>query len=191
MSDVLAKGAKKDIVIFFKAAYIQAGEKLNQELAGSNIRNETTFVEKVADVIFHQATLKVPNVRIVNLEKDQSTIHSFASLKQRMISAKVDLTASTSIGRSGYPTITIADKTSGKVLVKIRYFSTQQRDKSAHVFEKGPLLHSLTMIQKDKTKIQPISKPVNATQAIPVAKKPSIPTEPNLTTDDNFDITNK
>ncbi len=155
MDDVAAKGAKKDIVTFFKAAYIQAGEKLNQELAGSNIKNETTFVEKVADVIFQQATLKVPNVRIVNLEKGESSIHSFASLKQRMLSANVNLTAGTSIGRSGYPTITIADSTSGKVLVKIRYFSTKLGDKSAHVFEKGPLLHDLTMLTKDKTKIKP------------------------------------
>jgi hypothetical protein len=153
IEDINARGAKKDIVTFFKAAYIQAGEKLNQELAGSNLRKETTFVEKVADVIFHQATLKVPNVRIVNLEQGQSTIHSFASLKQRMLNANVDLTAGTSIGRSGYPTITIADKNSGKVLVKIRYFSTKLGDKSAHVFEKGPLLHELTMLVKDKSKL--------------------------------------
>lgn len=201
IEDITARDAKKDIVTFFKAAYIQAGEKLNQELAGSNVRNETTFVEKVADVIFHQATLKVPNVRIVNLEKDQSTIHSFASLKQRMISAKVDLTAGTSIGRSGYPTITIADKTSGKILVKIRYFSTKQRDKSAHVFEKGPLLHELTLLQKDKSKVQPIEKPVKAapvkaapvkaTPVIPASKKLDVPTDTNLTTDNDFDITNK
>lgn len=191
MSDIAARDAKKDIVTFFKAAYIQAGEKLNQELAGANIRNETVFVEKVADVIFQQATLKVPNVRIVNLEKDQSSIHSFAALKQRMISAQVDLAAGTSIGRSGYPTITILDKNSGKVLVKIRYFSTKNRDKSAHVFEKGPLLHSLTLLQKDKTKIQPI-KPISKFPDVkPVDTANNLSQEPNMPTDKDFDINNK
>ena len=155
MSDVSTKGSKQDIVTFFKAAYIQAGEKLNQELAGANIRKETSFVEKVADVIFHQATLKAPNVRIVNLEQGAATIHTFASLKQRMLEKGVNLTANTSIGRSGYPTITIADQNSGKVLVKIRYFSTKLGDKSAHVFEKGPLLHELTILTKEKKKTQP------------------------------------
>lgn len=173
MTDVTAKGAKQDIVTFFKAAYIQAGEKLNQELAGANVRNETSFVEKVADVIFQQATLKVPNVRIVNLEKGESSIHSFASLKQRMLSNNVNLTANTSIGRSGYPTITISDQNSGKVIVKIRYFSTKLGDKSAHVFEKGPLLHDLTMLIKDKSKI---SKPKS------IATEPEIPTPGKNTT---------
>lgn len=173
ITDIAARDAKKDIVTFFKAAYIQAGEKLNQELTGANIKNETSFVEKVADVIFQQATLKVPNVRIVNLEKGESTIHSFASLKQKMLSNKIDLMASTSIGRSGYPTITITDKTSGKILVKIRYFSTKLGDKSAHVFEKGPLLHDLTMLSKDKTKIKPQATPMPPAQtAEPVTAKP-------------------
>jgi len=174
MTDITARGAKQDIVTFFKAAYIQAGEKLNQELAGANIRKETSFVEKIADVIFYQATLKVPNVRIVNLEKGESSIHSFASLKQKMINNKIDLSANTSIGRSGYPTITISDQNTGKVLVKIRYFSTQLGDKSAHVFEKGPLLHDLTMLVKNKSKI---SKPSS------VSSKSEIPTPGKNTID--------
>lgn len=152
LSDTTDRETKTDIVAFFREMYSQAGDKLNEALAGSNVKKETTFVEKIADVIFHQATLKVPNVRIVNLEKGQSTIHSFAYLKQKMISNNVDLTTTVIIGRTGYPTISIFDKNSGKVLAKIRYFSTKLGDKSAHVFEKGPLLHELTMTNKTKSK---------------------------------------
>jgi hypothetical protein len=170
MDDVVADSEQKNIVAFFKAAYLQAGEKLNQELAGANLNNETTFVEKIADVIFQQATLKVPNVRIVNLEKGESSIHSFAALKQKMLSNKVDLTASTSIGRSGYPTITISDKTSGKVLVKIRYFSTKIGDKSAHVFEKGPLLHDLTLLTKTKPQLKQQTSPATTNISKPLEK---------------------
>lgn len=173
MTDITARGAKNDIVTFFKAAYIQAGEKLNQELASASVKKETSFVEKVADVIFQQATLKVPNVRIVNLEKGESSIHSFASLKQKMINGNVNLSANTSIGRSGYPTITISDQTTGKILVKIRYFSTKLGDKSAHVFEKGPLLHELTMLSKDKSKIR---------KADAIEPKPELPVPGKNTT---------
>jgi hypothetical protein len=90
-------------------------------------------------------------VRVVNLEKGESTIHSFAGLKQRMLEKNVNLDVDFTIGRSGYPTISIFDASTKQVLTKIRYFSTKTGDKSAHVFEKGPLLHDLTKVVKART----------------------------------------
>jgi hypothetical protein len=170
------RGTKNNMVNFYVDMYKQAGDKLHQELTNASVNKETSFVEKIADVIFHQATLKVPNVRVVNLEKGESSIHSFAALKSRMLSAGIDLAASVSIGRSGYPTIAITDIKSNQVLVKIRYFSTKIADKTAHVFEKGPLLHQLTMITKKRTNAQPGVEPVQQPQPeIPVQQPQQAP----------------
>jgi hypothetical protein len=146
-----------DIVSFYKDIYENAAHQMMMLVAGDNENKEAQFVQKVADVIFHHATLNAPNVRIVNLEKGESTIHSFAGLKQRMLENNVNLDVDFTIGRSGYPTISIFDANSKQVLTKIRYFSTKTGDKSAHVFEKGPLLHELTKVVKART-AQPNTK---------------------------------
>ncbi len=162
-----------DVVSFFKDAYENAAHQMMIQVADNNLNKETAFVEKVADVIFHHATLNAPNVRIVNLEKGESTIHSFAGLKQRMIEKNVNLNVDFTIGRSGYPTITIFDEGTKQVLTKIRYFSTKTGDKSAHVFEKGPLLHELTKVVKNKTPKATTAEPQQATNAEP-ANKPEL-----------------
>jgi hypothetical protein len=179
-----------NITNFFVEMYEQAGKKITDTLSHASLNQETSIVEKIADVISHQATLKVPNLRIVNLEKGESSIHSFSNLKQRMFNARVDLEANLTIGRSGYPTITIYDKTSKKYLVKIRYFSTKLEDKTAHVFEKGPLLHDLTMIIKNKevakseqsTNLEPKTKSPSVKPALKVSQ-PTIGAEPANTTE--------
>lgn len=159
----------KDVVSFFKSAYENAAHQMMIQVADNNINKEASFVEKVADVIFHHATLNAPNVRVVNLEKGESTIHSFAGLKQRMLEKNVNLDVDFTIGRTGYPTITIFDSSTKQVLTKIRYFSTKTGDKSAHVFEKGPLLHDLTKVVKART---PQPNP-----------KETVPKTPSTTTD--------
>jgi len=163
-----------DIVSFYKDVYENAATQMMVAVADDNLNKETAFVQKVADVIFKHATLNAPNVRIVNLEKGESTIHSFAGLKQRLIDANVDLDVDFTVGRSGYPTITIFDNNSKQVLTKIRYFSTKTGDKSAHVFEKGPLLHELTKVVKAKTPApeKPVDEPQTTKTLEPATKSP-------------------
>jgi len=146
---VTAPATVDNIRGFYKEIYSQAASNLKKLLEQASVNKETAIIEKVADIITHHATLNVPNVRIVNLTKSVSSIHGFTSLKGKLIDHNINLDAELKVGpRSGLPSIVIFDKASKLTLVSIRFFSTQTGDKTAHVFEKGPLLHSLTKIEK-------------------------------------------
>jgi hypothetical protein len=175
----------KDILNFYIGIYKQAADKLNSALAGSSANKETTFVEKVADVIHSHGAGNVPNLRLVNLEKGGYSLHSFAILKKRLIDNNIDLAAKFAVGpRSGKPIIYIYDKNSKSVLTAIRFYLTEKA--STSYFEKGDLLHDLTKIEKVKAPVpqpapiapQPVPPqpvpPAPVAQPTPVTK-PSIP----------------
>jgi hypothetical protein len=177
---------KNNIVGFYKEIYSQAATNIHNELEKASINKETTMVAKIADFIYHHATLNAPNVRIVNLEKGKSTIHSFHALKERLIKENIDLDASFKLGpRSGLPGIIIFDKNSKLKLLVIRYFSTKTQDKTAHVFEKGKLLSELTKVEKDrsnsKEKDQTSIEPKND-KSIPTVPAPNPVAKPKATT---------
>lgn len=151
--DLPATG-KKDILTFYTKIYKQVAQKLNDALSGNNPDKETNFVEKVADVINMHGSAGNPNLRLVSFSKGSHTVHSFATVKQRLISNNINLAARFKMGsRSGKPSIEIFDSTSNKVLTSIRFYLTSKG--STNYFEKGPLLHELTMITKIKSPTAP------------------------------------
>lgn len=144
--DIPKKGLD-DIQDFYKEIYKQAADKLISALAGKNVDKETNFVEKVADVILKHGAGNNPNIRLVSFEKGKSTIHSFAVLKSRLQQNNVNLSARYKEGKtSGKPYLEIYDVNSGEVLTAVRYY--QGLKASTNYFEKGPLLHRLTMITR-------------------------------------------
>jgi len=141
---------KKDILTFYIKIYKQAAQKLNDALSGNSPDKETNFVEKVADVINAHGSAGNPNLRVVSFAKGSHTVHSFATVKQRMIKNNINLAARYKLGgRSGKPSVEIFDATTNEILTSIRFYLTSKA--STNYFEKGPLLHKLTMVMKTKT----------------------------------------
>jgi hypothetical protein len=140
---------KDNILSFYIEVYKQAAEKLNSALTGNSADKETNFVEKVADVINTHGSGANPNLKIVSFEKGNHTVHSFATVKQRMIKNNINLAARYKLGgRSGKPSVEIFDSTTNEMLTSIRFYLTSKA--STNYFEKGPLLHKLTMVMKTK-----------------------------------------
>jgi len=141
---------------FWKKIYEEAAQRLKNNL--SNQKAELALTGKLVDAIINQATSGNPDVKIINAEKGEATIHSFKILKNRMIEREVDLDARFVIGKSsGKPSIVIFDKNQSRykknndnVLTAIRFFATKNEDRSTHYFESGPLLHELTKLNKTK-----------------------------------------
>lgn len=155
-----------DIVDFWRQVYKQATKQLNQQFANDTATKETVFVQRVADLINKHGSGGNKNLRLLSFEKGSFSIHSFNILKQRLIEQNIDFMAEMSIGpRSGKPSIEIVDRNSGEVLTAIRYF--QGSDKSSNYFEKGPLLHELTKITKNKSLVKPAPTDGAAVQPAP------------------------
>jgi hypothetical protein len=145
----MPKTGLNDIEEFYKEIYKQAAEKLSSALSGKSPDKETNFVAKVADVITKHGAGDKPNIRLVSFEKGSSSIHSFSIVKSRLIQNNIDLSARYKEGKySGKPSLEIYDTNSGEILTAVRYY--QGLKASTNYFEKGPLLHRLTMVSKNK-----------------------------------------
>jgi hypothetical protein len=182
--DMPARG-KNDILKFFTAIYKQVVEKLNTELANASFAGETIFIEKIADLINFHGSGGGKTLRIVSFDKGSSTIHSFHVVKAKLKERNIDLRCKLSIGaRSNKPTIHIYDAhdpTGKGLLTNIRFYLTEKA--STNYFEKGPLLHELTRIEKKPavvTKQGPAKASMTAVPATPKpqANKPVVPTTP-------------
>jgi hypothetical protein len=151
---------KDNILSFYIEVYKQAAEKLNSALTGNSLDKETNFVEKVADVINTHGSGANPNLKLVSFEKGKHTVHSFATVKQQMIRNNINLAARYKLGgRSGKPSVEIFDSTTNEILTSIRFYLTSKA--STNYFEKGPLLHKLTMVMKTKSPapVEPAQSP--------------------------------
>jgi hypothetical protein len=135
---------------FWIKIYEQASKKLNKELANASANKETTFIEKIADLINHHGSAGNQYMKLVSFEKGQSSIHSFSQLKRKLVEQKIDLTTKMTLGpRSGLPYILIYNKKDPSrhgILTKIRFYLTKTAATS--YFDKGTLLHNLTRIDK-------------------------------------------
>jgi hypothetical protein len=153
-----------DILDFFMDVYQQAATKLDNALSGQDSNKEANFVEKIADVIQSHGVGKNKNIRLVSFSKGTSSIHSFNVLKQRLIKQNIDLGAKLKIGdRSSKPSIFIYDKNSNEILTVIRFYLTDTA--STNYFEKGPLLHKLTLITKNSEITKPSADPTQTPKA--------------------------
>jgi hypothetical protein len=159
---------------FYIGVYKQAEKKMKEKIAGASVGKEASFVETVADVVQSHGAGTQPNLKLVNLEKGGYSVHSFAILKQRMLAEKINLDVRMTVGaRSGKPNIEIFDKTSGRILTKIRFYLTEKAATS--YFEKGDLLHELTRIIKGKSAV--------STPTVPAApQNTAAPTAPTTAT---------
>jgi hypothetical protein len=145
--------ASTDMLSFWIDIYKQAAEKLDAALTNANANKETAYVEMIANVIQKHGTAGNPNLKLVNFEKGQSTIHSFNQVKKRLIDGNINLGAKFAIGaRSGKPTLYIYDKNSNSVLTAIRFYLTEKA--STNYFEKGELLDMLTRVEKVRPAVQ-------------------------------------
>ena len=135
---------------FWIKIYEQASKKLNKELANASANKETTFIEKIADLINYHGSAGNQYMKLVSFEKGQSSIHSFSQLKRKLIEQKIDLTTKMTLGpRSGLPYILIYNKKDPSrhgILTKIRFYLTKTAATS--YFDKGTLLHNLTRVDK-------------------------------------------
>ena len=167
--DMPARG-KTDILKFFISIYKQVVEKLNTELANASFAKETVFIEKIADLINFHGSGGGKTLRVVSFDKGSSSIHSFHIVKTKLIERNIDLRCKLSIGpRSGKPTIHIYDAhnpTGQGLLTNIRFYLTEKA--STNYFEKGPLLHELTRVEK-KPSIRTNVGPAKSQTAEPVS----------------------
>lgn len=173
--DMPAKGVN-NIATFWTAIYKQVATKLDMALKGANANKETMFIEKLAEQIAKHATRDNKNLKLISFFKSSYSIHSFNILKQRLIVNNIDLGAELKIGpRSGKPSIEIFDRNSGELLTAVRFYLSDTA--STNYWEKGPLLHELTRIVKEKNvpDIEPSSDVAAAPEAPPV--EPPAPTQ--------------
>jgi hypothetical protein len=162
-----------DMLSFWINIYKQAADKLDAALTNATANKETAYVEMIANVIQQHGTAGNPNLKLVNFEKGQSTIHSFNQVKKRLIDSKINLAAKFAIGaRSGKPTLFIYDKNSNSVLTAIRFYLTDKA--STNYFEKGELLDVLTRVEKVRTAPQPVQQPAIPPKQ-PIATQPATP----------------
>jgi hypothetical protein len=169
--DMPPKKLHKDMLLFWTQIYHQAAKKLNHVLESASANKETTFIEKIADVIQLHGAGASPTVRLVSFHKGTSSIHAFNVLKNRLISKNIQLGAKCFMGaRSGKPTLSIYDKTTKELLTNIRFYLTDSA--STNYFEKGPLLHELTKISKEPVQQALASQPE---QPAPVQQPPEQP----------------
>ena len=179
--DMPSKGTK-DMLTFWLAIYKQVAKKLDTALAGANVKKETIFIEKLAEQIAKHATRDNKNLKLLSFFKGSYSIHSFNILKGRLIKNNIDLGAVLKIGpRSGKPSIEIIDNNSGELLTAIRFYKGETS--STNYWEKGPLLHELTRIVKDKeaykkppTAVDPNAQAPAAVATVPPADAPAATT---------------
>ena len=160
-----------DILDFWKDIYEQAAAKFNDEFQKASAAKTTIIIEHLADLILrHGAGTnkdKTANktLKLLSFKNGGYSQHSFSLLKDRLIRNNIQLEAELTLGpRSGKPSIIIRNSnTPHEVLTAIRYF--QGEDKASNYFEKGPLLHSLTQIIKDKGPVPAINNAQTNTQA--------------------------
>ena len=138
-----------NILTFWIAIYKQAATKLDSVLKGASANKETAFIEKMAEQIAKHATRDNKNLKLLSFFKGSYSIHSFNILKQRLIRNNIDLAAELKVGpRSGKPSIEIFDRNSGELLTAVRFYLSESA--STNYWEKGPLLHELTRIVKER-----------------------------------------
>lgn len=146
--DMPAKGTS-NILTFWIAIYKQVAKKLDSALSGASANKETIFIEKLSEQIAKHATRDNKNLKLLSFFKGSYSIHSFNILKGRLIKNNIDLGAELKVGpRSGKPSIEIYDRNSGELLTAVRFYLSESA--STNYWEKGPLLHELTRIVKDK-----------------------------------------
>jgi hypothetical protein len=135
---------------FWADVYAQAAAQLKQGLATGGVNTDINFIDKIAEVIIHQATSGNKDLKLIKFEKGISNIHSFSILKKRLIDNNIELDASTSVTAGGIPKISIFDKNNPKnVLTNVRLYVG--KDKASNYFEKGPLLNELTRVEKQSS----------------------------------------
>ena len=166
----MPKSGKNDILKFWINIYKQAEVKINAELKNATATETTIFIEHLADLIMrhgsgmNQDKTANKTLKLISFKNGGYTQHSFALLKNRLIRNKISLEAELTLGpRSGKPSIIIRNANEPhEILTAIRYF--QGADKASNYFEKGPLLHSLTQIIKDKGPVPAVNTTQNNTQ---------------------------
>jgi hypothetical protein len=163
-----------DILTFWTAIYKQVATKLDAAFAGATANKEAKFIEALADQIESHATRGNKQLKLISFFKSDYSIHSFGLLKQRLIKNNINLGANLKIGnRSGKPSIEIYDKTSGELLTAVRFYLSSSA--STNYWEKGPLLHDLTRIVKNKVDPALNKAPTNAEPE--VAPEPAVATK--------------
>jgi len=145
-----------DKVSFWIHAYKQAEEQLKEKLSGQDARSEAGVVAKIADFVSDHGTSGDPNIKLVSLSKTGiSSVHSFKSLKRKLIANDIDLTCKYRQGESKVkkqprPELRIYDKNGAGSLIYIRYSSTEDEVKIWNTVEMKDLLKKLTTITHTK-----------------------------------------
>jgi len=151
-----------DKVEFWVHAYKQAAEQLKEMLSGKDARSEAGIVAKIADFVANHGTSGDPNIKLVSLNKTGiSSVHSFKSLKRKLISNNIDLTCEYREGRSkikkqARPELRIYDKNGAGAVIYIRYSSTEDELKIWNTVEMKELLKKLTTITHEKKVKDPV-----------------------------------
>jgi len=180
--DLYSKKLKKDQFEAIGFLYKNITKTLAAQLAGDSESSEYQFVDKLAHVITHFATLGDPNVELVDFDKGGFKILRFRNLAAKL--KTVDLTATYLLGKAT-PEIAIHDRANPKnILVSIR--SKRETKKSGEIYvrnliEKGRLLEELTKVTqptvaKSPEPKPPVSKPTVKAAPAPVAAQSATPT---------------
>jgi hypothetical protein len=169
-----------DKVEFWVDAYKQAAEQLKEMLSGDDARTEAGIVAKIADFVANHGTSGDPNIKLVSLGKTGiSTVHSFKSLKRKLISNNIDLTCEYREGRSKIkkqprPELRIYDKNGAGAVIYIRYSSTEDELKIWNTVEMKELLKKLTTITHEKR----VRDPSDSLSDEPELIEPAPPQQP-------------
>jgi hypothetical protein len=154
-------------------------------LSGQDARSEAGVVAKIADFVSDHGTSGDPNIKLVSLSKTGiSSVHSFKSLKRKLIANDIDLTCKYRQGESKVkkqprPELRIYDKNGAGSLIYIRYSSTEDEVKIWNTVEMKELLKKLTTIthakkvkdetgEQDAVKIQDQDQDQNQEQQVPI-----------------------
>jgi len=177
--DAYNKKLKKDQFEALAFLYKTISKTLAAQLAGDSEAQEVAFVDKLAHVITHFATLGDPNVELVDFDKGGFKILRFRNLAAKL--KTVDLTA-TYLPNKATPEIAIHDRNNPKnILVSIR--SKRETKKSGEIYvrnliEKGRLLEELTKVTQPTVAKSPEPKPPVTKPIVKPAPQPTAPKAP-------------
>lgn len=135
------------LVNALEVSYKYAASELARTLSGDDDDEEYKFIREIVKGIDYYATLRTPNVILVNFKGGGYEMISFKDMEPKL--AAVNLTARYN-DNTKWPQVEVYDSNSGSILFQVRLKITS--DERRNYVEKGPLMSQLfgTSVKKKK-----------------------------------------
>lgn len=140
--------AKKGLMQAIFMMYANANDMFRELLSGDHDEEEYLYIKDFVNAINYFATLNMPNVLLVTMERGTYDVLNFDLLEDKL--KEINLTSRyNELAKN--PTVEIYDANSGKVLLKVRS-KIEGGTYLRNYIEKGPLMSELISVRPDRVK---------------------------------------